>query len=209
MKRARRKLIVFSTLLMVLSLTSALLLAVAPAPLVPDAASSLFAVDSPANLDAIFETKAHVKPGRWKYIFIHHSNTASGNAVSIGQASGGFADHFLIGNGDGCEDGELQVGQRWNHQLSALPPAGATKINPACISICMIGNFDQTVPTQTQLRRLNQLVGALQSQLHIPDSNVQMIDQPGSTAEIGRYFPKSAFRQQLLHEDVESAGELK
>src|SRR5690348_8226362 len=56
-KKSQRKFIVFSTLLGVLTLTSALLMALAPAPLVPDAATSLFAVDEPRSLDVIFQTK--------------------------------------------------------------------------------------------------------------------------------------------------------
>src|SRR5438045_340643 len=57
-KKSQRKFIVFSTLLAVLSLTSALLMALAPAPLVPDAATSLFAVDEPRSLDVIFQTRS-------------------------------------------------------------------------------------------------------------------------------------------------------
>jgi hypothetical protein len=197
-KKARRKLIVFSTLLGVLTLTSALLMALAPAPLVPDAATSLFAVDEPRSMDAVFETHSPVQPGRWQYIYIHHSQTASGNALTLGEATGGLGDHFIIGNGDGCMDGEFQIGQRWNQQQPALPPAGANKIDPACISICLVGDFDRTTPTPTQIRRLNQLVNALQGQLHIGPEQVLTLDTPHSPAGIGRYFPKSAFRGQLL-----------
>ena len=199
MTKSHRKVLVFSTLLGVLSLTSALLMALAPAPIAPDAASSLFAVsDSPASFDAVFETRAALTPGKWKYVFIHHSHSAGGNAITLGESSGGVGDHFVIGNGDGCEDGEIQISQRWNQQVSALPPTGANKINSDCISICRVGDFDSTVPTPTQLRRLGQLVGVLQDRLHIEPANVLLIDQPRSAAGIGRYFPKSAFRGQLL-----------
>jgi len=197
-KKARRKLIVFSTLLGVLTLTSALLMALAPAPLAPDAATSLFAVDQPRSMDAIFETSKPLSPGRWKYVFIHHSQTTSGNALTLAQDATGMGDHFVIGNGDGCVDGEIQIGQRWAQQQSALPPAGANKIDPACISICLVGDFDRTTPTPTQLRRLAQLVNAVQGQLHIEPQQVLTIDTPKSPAGIGRYFPKSAFRGQLL-----------
>jgi len=198
MKKSHRKVIVFSTLLGVLTLTSALLMALAPAPIVADAATSLFAVDAPSSLDAIFNTHTPLVPSHWKYIYIHHSNTPSGNALTIGQATGGLGDHFVIGNGDGCDDGEIQIGQRWNQQLSALPPAGANKIDDACISICMVGDFDHTVPTPTQIRRITQLVSALQGQLHIPADSVLLVDSPKSPAGVGKYFPKSALRSQLL-----------
>ena len=198
MKKSQRKLIVFSTLLGVLSLTSALLMALAPAPLAPDAATSLFAVDEPRSMDAVFETKTPVPANHWKYVYIHHSKTPAGNAITLSQDTAGIGDHFVIGNGDGLMDGEIQVGQRWNNQQLAAPPTGASKINPACISICLVGDFDKKVPTPTQLRRLAQLVDALQGQLHIDAADVLLIDEPQSPAGIGRYFPQSAFRGQLL-----------
>lgn len=199
-KKSQRSLVVFVSLVSVLTGTSALLLALAPAPLAPDAANSLFAVDVPSTLDVIFETKVPAQSNHWKYVYIHHSRSAAGNAVSLGQATpGGMGDHFLIGNGDGCIDGEIQIGQRWNQQQSANPPAGATEIDPACISICLVGDFDRTVPTQTQIRRLAQLVGTLQGHFHIPAENVLLVQQPdASQAGIGKYFPGTAFRTQLL-----------
>lgn len=199
MKKSQRKFIVFSTLLGVLSLTSALLMALAPAPIVADAATSLFAVDAPSSLDAIFNTRAPLAAGRWKYIYIHHSRTATGNAITLGQPTNGLGDHFVIGNGDGCEDGEIQIGQRWNQQQVPLAPTGANfKDDRNIISICVVGDFDQTVPTQTQLRRIGQLVSALQGQLHIGQDAVLLTDAPKTPAGIGRYFPKTVFRSQLL-----------
>ena len=197
-QRRQRKIVVFSTLLGVLALTSALLLILEPAPITPDAASSLFADDEPRSMDAIFVTKTPVPANRWKYIYIHHTRTTSGNALSLGQGTNGVGDHFVIGNGDGCMDGEIQISQRWNQQLAALPPAGANTIDPACISICVVGDFDSTVPTRTQVRRLTQLVNSLQGQLHIDSSKVLLMPDQRSAAGVGRYFPSAAFRGQLL-----------
>jgi hypothetical protein len=197
-KKSQRKFIVFSTLLGVLTLTSALLMALAPAPLVPDAATSLFAVDEPRSLDVIFQTRNPLAETRWKYIYIHHTRTPSGNALSLAQATDGMGDHFIIGNGDGLLDGEIQIGQRWNQQQAALPPAGTNRVAPSWVSIGLVGDFDKTVPTPTQLRRLAQLVGALQGELHVPAANVIVIDSAKTPAGIGRYFPQGAFRGQLL-----------
>jgi hypothetical protein len=83
----------------------------------------------------------------------------------------------------------------------ALPPAGSRANKPTfdqCIGICLVGDFDRTVPTQVQLRRLTQLVSALQGQLHIGGGDVLMVDQQRSPAGIGRYFPRTVFREQLL-----------
>jgi hypothetical protein len=108
------------------------------------------------------------------------------------------ADHFVIGNGDGAVDGEIQIGQRWDTQVPAAPPIGATRIDNDCISICLVGDYDKSRPTPTQLRRVTQLVSALQARFRIAASDVSLISQPNSPAATGRYFPASAFREQLL-----------
>ncbi len=199
-KKSQRKAVVFVCLLGVLTLTSAVLMALAPAPLAPGEANSLFAIDAPKNLDVVFETKAPVLPNHWKYIYIHQTATASGDANSLAQQNHGFGDHFLIGNGDGAVDGEIQIGQRWNEQQSAELDLriGNEKIGSSCISICVVGNFDRTMPTPTQLRRLEQLVGTLQGQLHISRDDVLMLNRPNSAAGVGKYFPAAAFRNQIL-----------
>jgi hypothetical protein len=197
-KKAQRRFIVFTSLIAVLTLTSALLLALAPAPLAPDATSSLFAIDAPQSMDVIFQTKATCRNNHWKYIYIRHSRTASGSALTLSSPERGCGDHFVIGNGDGAIDGEIQISQRWDAQSSALPPSGASSIDPACISICLIGDFDETRPTPTQLHRLVQLVDALQARFRIPAENIMFLNQPKSAAGIGKYFPQSALREQLL-----------
>ena len=198
MKHSQRKFIVFTSLIGVLTITSALLLALAPAPVSPDAASSLYAIDAPSSLDVIFATKAPAQPNHWKYIYIRHTRTASGNALTLGQNSHGIGDHFVIGNGEGAIDGEIQIGQRWNQQLSASAPTTAATIDKDCISICLVGDFDRTVPTSTQLRRLAQLTGALQGRLNISSSQILLVDASNTPAGLGRYFPQAAFRSQLL-----------
>ena len=194
-KASNRKLIVFVSLMGTLTLTSILLLTLAPAPLAPDAATSLFAVDLPGSLDPIFDSRsAPPAAARWKYIFIHQSRTTGGNAATFGQS-----DHFVVGNGNGSLDGEIQITRLWTRQDSILtPPAGVQQIDTACISICLIGDFDQTRPTAAQQHSLIQLVSALQSRLRIPASQVWLIDRPGSPAGVGQWFPTAAFRNQIL-----------
>lgn len=198
MKHSQRKFVVFTSLIGVLTVTSALLLALAPAPVSPDAASSLYAIDAPSSLDVIFDTKAPAQPNHWKYIYIRHTKTRAGNALTLGQNSHGIGDHFVIGNGDGAIDGEIQIGQRWNQQLAALPPIKEASIAPDCVSISLVGDFDRAVPTPTQLHRLSQLVRTLQGRLGIPADNVTLLDLPNSPAGCGKYFPTSAFRAELL-----------
>lgn len=195
---SQRKVVVFASLLAVMTITSALLLALAPAPLTPGAVSSLFAVDSPDSLDALFRTSQPVQSGRWTHIYVHHSLTPGGDAASLGESAGGLADHFVIGNGDGCQDGEVQIAQRWNHQRSAGRVQGLTSISDACISICVIGDFDRTLPTEAQMLHLTQLVQVLQSRCQIPAQNVYVLPGDTTPAGIGRYFPATKLRDRLL-----------
>ena len=199
-KKSNRTFIVFVCLVGTLTLTSALLLALASPPLAPDAAvTSLFAVDAPQSLDAVFDTRVPVTAGRWRYIYIHHSRTPAGTAATVTADEGGPCDHFVIGNGDGCVDGEIQLTQQWTQQLSIThPPGGVTHVDPSCISICLIGDFDRTRPTATQARRLTELVATLQTRLHISAGHVLTIDQPASSAGIGHRFPLTSLQSQIL-----------
>lgn len=198
-KKSHRNFVVFTSLIGTLTLTSALLLALAPAPLTPDASGTLLAVESAGAMETVFQTRMPVKSTAWKYLYIHHSKTPRGNAQSLGQQeTSGLSDHFVIGNGQGAADGEIQIGYRWDNQVAPAAPAGAGSIDPACISICLIGDFDSTVPTPTQLKSLTQLVNTLQSRLRINGERVILVNQTGAPAGIGRYFPTTAFKEQLL-----------
>jgi hypothetical protein len=195
-KSPNRKVAVFVTLVAMIAFTSVLLLVLAPPPLQTLMWRSLFALDSTDSLDKVFQTQAPVASGRWRYIYVHHSRTPGGDAVGLAQQS---ADHFVIGNGDGAIDGEIQMTQSWNHQDSiGNPPLGASHMDPGCISICVVGDFDRTRPTETQLRRLGQLVGTLQEKLHIGANDVQVYDLTESPAGIGHSFPIASFRNEIL-----------
>ena len=197
-KKSKRKVVVLTSFVALLSLTSALLLALAPPPLAPEGYNSLSAADHADFLDDIFKTKTATNANQWKYIYIHHSNTAGGNGQALAVPGAGLCDHFLIGNGNGCLDGEIQMGPRWNQQQAAAAPPGVDRIEPDCISICVVGNFDQTMPTPTQVRRLVQLVSTLQTQFRIGSDKVLLFNQSGTPSGVGRYFPVTAFRDQIL-----------
>jgi hypothetical protein len=194
----RRSLIVLGSLVGLLTATSALLLALAPAPLAPEASGSLFAIDVPQSIDAIFQTAAPTQTNRWKYIYVHESGTADGDAVSLGRGAAGVGDHFVIGNGNGAVDGEIQLSQRWDAQAAAVSPPGAAGIDPDCISICLVGDFDHAPPSEIQMKRLCQLTAALQSRLEIPARNVLILPIRASALGVGRSFPTASFRRQLL-----------
>ena len=173
---------VLASLAGLLTLTSALLLALSPPPISGESAiNNLWAADAADG------------NGHWKFIYVHESNTPAGSAGQLAH------DHFLIGNGAGFADGQIQIGQRWNNQTAAVAPAGVQSIDPDCISICVVGNFDATAPTTAQVRRLSQLIATLQGQLGIGADKVYLPDDASrAAAGVGKNFPVATVRQQIL-----------
>ena len=185
--KSRRNVLVIAGLLSSLTLTSILLLILAPSPLLPEP-RSLMVAESNSTLDEIFDTQTPISSRRWQSIFIHHSKTRRADAAAPG-------DHFLITGPADAADGEIRIDPRWNHQQSA-PTAAA--LGPACITICIVGDFDQSAPTGTQIRRTQQLIQTLQRRLGIPAKNIIAFDRPNSPASLGHQFPAARLRDSLL-----------
>ncbi len=192
-KRSGRGIVVATALLGALGITSVMLLVLSPTPLSPEVAANLFAVDASDSFESVFETKVPFQPTHWRAIYIHHSKMPSGDAVSLARSTGFLPDHFVIGNGSGLADGEVQIGQRWARQ------AAATNVDlEDCISICLIGDFDQSTPTAIQLQRLGELVQTLQGRCGIAGPEVHLNAHAVDATGIGRCFPAAVFRRQLL-----------
>jgi hypothetical protein len=198
-KQHQRKAIVFVSLMGVLTLTTTLLLAMAPAPLAPGAQATLFNAQSTpsGSLDTVFATDKPIQRGYWSGILIHHSRTPAGDARSLAHPELGVGDHFVIGNGDGAVDGQIEISARWMAQTGALAPQGSASMDRRCISICLVGDFDQSAPTRLQLQRAAALVSTLQNQLNIPADRIWTLKTRASAAGIGANFPDGEFRRLL------------
>src|SRR3954467_14151974 len=123
------------------------------------------AAAGPQSIEAIFRTRAAVAPGRWQAIVIHHSGAPFGSAASIeaqhrAMNLEGLGYHFVIGNGSGMDDGDIQVGYRWLDQLPGAHAAGPKGdwYNRNSIGICLVGDGRRHGFTDQQVMRLAQLV---------------------------------------------------
>ena len=141
---------------------------------------------------------------RWQRIVIHHSAAPFGSAETIAAehtARGlqGLGYHFVIGNGQGSEDGELFVGRRWLEQLPGAHVAGpqAPWNNEHAIGICLVGDGDRRAFTPAQLARLTELVTALGAELEISESQIVLHRDLAPTSSPGRLFPEAALRARL------------
>ena len=112
----------------------------------------------------------------WQYIIIHHSASDRGNAgqfdrfhrMERGWNELGY--HFVIGNGRGSGDGEIEVGPRWRKQKhGAHCKTPDNRYNDFGIGVCLVGNFqDRGHPTPAQMRSLAGLVDHLRQVCNIP-----------------------------------------
>jgi LysM repeat protein len=144
---------------------------------------------------------AKVRPGRWKYIVLHHSGTENGNIKGMDEyhrtrrhMENGLAYHFVIGNGKGMEDGSVGVGRRWTKQINGGHLASES-LNEIAIGICLVGNFDKAGPTKKQVASLEALLRALRDRCDLPASAVKTHQQinPVFTRCPGRHFPGADF----------------
>lgn len=116
----------------------------------------------------------------WQYIVIHHSASESGNAQEFdryhrtvrGWNELGY--HFVLGNGKGAPDGQIQVGPRWAKQKhGAHCKTPDNRYNDYGIGICLVGNFQNGGhPSEAQMRSLANLVSYLVRTCNIPRRNI-------------------------------------
>lgn len=172
---------------------------------------------APIPFSAVVPLETDVPARDWKHIVLHHSATLQGSLASIhrehsqrvdaqGKPWRGIAYHFVIGNGQGMRDGEVQATFRWDEQTEGAH-AGDLEYNQQGIGICLIGNFDETSPTAAQLLSVQTLVSRLQKQFRIPTEQVVAHRSVKATSCPGKYFPMQQMVTALS--PAESAAEVK
>ncbi len=154
----------------------------------------------PADVRAALD-KMRIIPGKWRYIVVHHSASAQGTPQGmdayhryVRHMENGLAYHFVIGNGRGMDDGSVFIGARWRGQLDGGHLASEA-LNAKAIGICLVGNFDETRPTQKEMHSLYALVSYLRQRCKLPVSAVKLHRQINTkpTECPGRLFPESTF----------------
>ena len=207
----RRTVIVLATLMVSMTAVSGLLLVLEPAPLARSGGPLLTVLSGDSRgLSSIFATEPAPDPQRWRAIVIHHSGRPYGNAQTLAErhralGRGGLGHHFVIGNGEGADDGEIQMGYRWTRQRSGRHVEGgeaADWYNRHAISICLVGDGDRGAPTRAQMEQIVRLTTALQARLEIPADHVLLHANIAETTGPGVFFPAAAFRQQLIDLDI-------
>jgi len=145
---------------------------------------------------------------KWTAIVIHHSGTNTGNAAIFdkwhreGNHWEGVGYDFVIGNGTDSGDGQVEVTFRWRAQKTGAH-CGGTRGNWAnkyAVGICLVGDFNRTLPTRRQIQSLIKLVRFLQNRYGISASRIYgHKDTPGArpTDCPGKNFPLAQLRRML------------
>lgn len=126
---------------------------------------------------------------RWRTITVHHSATRYGNGKVFDRhhrmrGMGGLFYHFLIGNGNGLGDGQIEVGWRWKRQREVNRRRD--------IQICLVGNFMKQQVSPRQYQALKRLVAVLRRRYGITAPVRRHCDiAPRPTECPGRNFPYS------------------
>jgi N-acetyl-anhydromuramyl-L-alanine amidase AmpD len=147
----------------------------------------------------------------WKYIVMHHSAAPEGCYDQIDREHrkvlgfDGCGYHFVIGNGTGSGDGQIEVAMRWNNQKQGVHCRNA-KTHDADeygIGICLIGDFDQQPPTPRQVAAASALVAYLSQRYKIAPSRVTTHAHLAATPTVcpGKYFPSQALAAAAKDED--------
>jgi hypothetical protein len=127
----------------------------------------------------------------WRYIVVHHSATATGSAAEFDKMhrARGWDElgyHFVIGNGTGSGDGQVEVGPRWRSQKWGAHTGHTpdNEYNNFGIGICLVGDFTDHMPTPAQLAALRSLTAYLAARYGIPVKNViGHRDAPNATTQ--------------------------
>jgi len=111
------------------------------------------------SVDHVIQSKACQAPRRWNSIEIYFSDTQRG---SLTQPAGAvdMNCHFLVCNGLGGGDGEIQASELWQQQWS-VRPSRTWQGSDRTIRICLVGDGVHTLPTDCQQKRLLTLLEAL------------------------------------------------
>jgi hypothetical protein len=132
----------------------------------PFCLSTYYRLDS---IDHALRSEARQSAERWDRIKIFFSGTQGGNIGRLATASGlrSAAEincHFVLCNGIGASDGEIQTTVNWQTQRGA----------ERTIRICLIGNGVSALPTDYQLKRLEALLEALCRRFNISPDDVYL-----------------------------------
>jgi hypothetical protein len=135
-------------------------------------------------------------PNRYKWIVIHHSASSHDNLTSIrnfhnqqhGWLEAGY--HLILSNGStNIPTGHLEATNRY--RLSSYSMASRNpKYNLRGIHLCVIGNYENSSPTESIKSSMVSAIILLQKKYRIPDEHILLHRDIGQTLCPGKHITK-------------------
>jgi hypothetical protein len=141
--------------------------------------AGLFSLSSYYRLNPIEKatlSRAAQYPDRWRCIEVYYSGIKAGNIEQLTSLNGlsrpeHINCHFIVCNGLGGDDGQIQTTEKWQRQWSCIP--GKTWYgNGQTIRICVIADGKTALPTNLQTKRAEALIEALSRKFHIVPQSI-------------------------------------
>jgi len=136
----------------------------------------LSAYYSLSPVEKAIRPRASQTPGRWSCVEVYYSGTRVGNIEQLASLSGLASPedincHFVICNGLGGGNGQIQTTEKWQRQWAVIP--GRTwHGNGQTIRLCVIADGKDSSPTEFQIRRIEELVERLQRKFSIQPESI-------------------------------------
>ena len=130
-------------------------------------------------MDAAISSRSQQSFDYWHDIEIYYSGTRVGNIDWLASLNG-FRNpkdlncHFVICNGYGGEDGQIQTTERWQDQAT-VRSGQIQDDNRKTIRICIVSDGKTTFPTDCQVRRAETLIETLCRHFRINPQHVRTL----------------------------------
>jgi hypothetical protein len=127
--------------------------------------AGVFSLSSLIPVEKAIRSRTSQSQGRWDRIEVYYSGTKAGNIEQLASL-GGLASaedincHFVVCNGLGGGDGQIQSTEKWQNQWSIIP--GRTWYGSGqTIRICVIADGKNARPTDYQRQMTHVLIDEL------------------------------------------------
>lgn len=127
-------------------------------------------------VEKVVFSKSIQSRSRWDNIEVYNSGTRAGNIEQLASLSGLTSPedidcHFVICNGLGGDDGQIQPTEKWQRQWSIIP--GRTWYGSSnTLRICVIADDKSARPSDFQIKRTEELIETLSRKFDIRSESV-------------------------------------
>jgi len=131
-------------------------------------------------IEKVFSSRVARFSSCWNRIQIYYSGTKAGNVEQLAALNGlagpeNINCHFVICNGLGGSDGQIQPTEKWQRQWLIIPDRSSCDVGRT-IRLCIIADDKIARPTDCQIKRTEALVEGLSRKFNIQFASIYYPD---------------------------------